>query len=398
MRRDARAVGVGDRGRLGRRRRLRRVAASSSRSPLPWPGRSPSTPPSTTPRTASRCSAASGSPGSTTPTSTSGAPWRPGSCSAAATAWRLRLAEAALDGRRRATHIDLEGAGEQTRQAVREEVGRIAALTGAARRTALADAGLLAPHYPPPYGRGAGAVDQIVIDEELRAAGHPDARARHRAPGRCRRSSSTATTRSASGSSARACAARSPGASCSASPAPGSDLAALRTRAERVDGGWRLTGQKVWTSLAREADWAICLARTEPGRAAAPGHHLLPRRHAVRRDRDPAAARADRGRGVQRGVPRRRRRAGRLRGRGGRRRLEARPHHAGQRAGGDGRQVAGGQRRARARGGRRGQGARRGGPAAARTGRRRGDHGEGARAAVDAARGRPASVLGRSRR
>ncbi|MGA2521215.1 MAG: acyl-CoA dehydrogenase family protein [Acidimicrobiales bacterium] len=55
-------------------------------------------------------------------------------------------------------------------------------------------------------------------------------------------------------------------------PDAGSDLAAVRTVARKVPGGWELEGSKVWTSYAQFADWAVCLARSDP---AAPKHKGL---------------------------------------------------------------------------------------------------------------------------
>ncbi|MFE1438171.1 acyl-CoA dehydrogenase family protein [Streptomyces sp. NPDC058739] len=59
-------------------------------------------------------------------------------------------------------------------------------------------------------------------------------------------------------------------------PEAGSDLAGVRTRAERAgDGTYRISGQKIWTSFAHEADWCFVLARTDPGSRRHHGLSLL---------------------------------------------------------------------------------------------------------------------------
>ena len=55
-------------------------------------------------------------------------------------------------------------------------------------------------------------------------------------------------------------------------PEAGSDLAAIRSTATKVEGGWRLTGQKTWSSRAAFADWGFGIFRSEPGSTR---HHGL---------------------------------------------------------------------------------------------------------------------------
>ena len=133
-------------------------------------------------------------------------------------------------------------------------MAEIAGLPEPERRQALVDAGYLTPHWPEPHGLAADAVTQLVIDQELGAAGveRPDLKIGGWA----------APTILGQGSDEQRARFVRPTllgeltwCQLFSEPGAGSDLASLRTRAQQVDGGWRLTGQKVWTSLAHEADW-----------------------------------------------------------------------------------------------------------------------------------------------
>ena len=180
-----------------------------------------------------------------------------------------RLAARAVDGVRREVALDLDGRDEPLRAGIRARVAEIAAAPHDRRRAGLADAGYLAPHWPAPYGLGADAVTQVVIDQELARAGveRPDlVIAGWAVPTILAHGTEEQRERFVRPSllgELTWC-------QLFSEPGAGSDLASLRTRAVKVDGGWRINGQKVWTSLADRAHWAICLARTDPD---VPQHH-----------------------------------------------------------------------------------------------------------------------------
>ena len=165
-------------------------------------------------------------------------------------------------GVRRTGQIDFGGQDAEFRDAARREAQAIAVLPEGERRIALAESGFLAPHWPAPYGLGAGPVQQLVIDQELHAAGveRPDlVIGGWAAPTILEHGSDEQRQRFLAPTL------RGEITWCQlfSEPGAGSDLASLRTKAEPIDGGWLLTGQKVWTSVAERADWGVCLARTD---------------------------------------------------------------------------------------------------------------------------------------
>lgn len=181
-----------------------------------------------------------------------------------ATLWHQRLADLALAGTRRELRVELPPESEQIRADVRAELAPARELAEADRAGYLAEHGYTAPHLPAPWGKGADPVTQLVIAEELAATGlrpHDMVIGNWVVPTLIEHGSEAQRARfvppSLAGSMVWCQLFSEPGA--------GSDLAGLSTRAEKVEGGWRINGQKVWTSLARQADYGILLARTDAG-------------------------------------------------------------------------------------------------------------------------------------
>ena len=128
----------------------------------------------------------------------------------------------------------------------------------------LAEAGYVAPHWPKPWGLDADPIHQILIDEELSAAG-------------VKRPSNTigigwaGPTIVHGGTEAQKerylfplLAAEEIWCQLFSEPGSGSDLASLSTRAVRDGDEWVVNGQKIWTSLAQHSQLGILIARTDP--------------------------------------------------------------------------------------------------------------------------------------
>jgi alkylation response protein AidB-like acyl-CoA dehydrogenase len=128
----------------------------------------------------------------------------------------------------------------------------------------LAEAGYVVPHWPAPYGLDADPIHQLIIDEELAAAGV-------RRPVNPIGIGWAAPTILLAGTEEQkdrwlwpALAGEEGWCQLFSEPDSGSDLASLSTRAERDGDEWVVNGSKIWTSGGHVSTWGILIARTDP--------------------------------------------------------------------------------------------------------------------------------------
>ncbi len=169
----------------------------------------------------------------------------------------------------RPVDIDLDPDTEKLRAEIRAEVAALKEMDREPRKVAMAEAGWVLPYLPAPWGRAASPVEQIIIAQEF-AAG----RVKRPQVGIAAWIIPSIVAFGTDEQKQRLLPPTFRGemiwCQLFSEPGAGSDLAGLTTKATRVDGGWRITGQKIWTTAAQYSQWGALLARTDP---SAPKHN-----------------------------------------------------------------------------------------------------------------------------
>ncbi|MGH9086329.1 MAG: acyl-CoA dehydrogenase [Acidimicrobiales bacterium] len=163
----------------------------------------------------------------------------------------------------RSKDIKLPPEADAIREEVRAFAQSIAGLSAEAQRGELIETGYVMPHWPKPYGRDAGAVEQLVIEQEFAEAG-----VQRPSYGITAWNILTLIQYATKDQLARwvlpALEQEVIWCQLFSEPDAGSDAAGVKTRATRVDGGWLVNGQKVWTSGAHYSRMGFATVRTNP--------------------------------------------------------------------------------------------------------------------------------------
>jgi alkylation response protein AidB-like acyl-CoA dehydrogenase len=167
------------------------------------------------------------------------------------------------DGVVRERTVELPPEAETLRDEIRSFAQSVKDLDDEARKLKLIETGYVMPHWPTPWGRGAGAIEQLVIEQEFAEAGFKRPSysitgwviltlIQHATDDQVARWVRPALTQEVVW--------------CQlfSEPDAGSDAAGVKTKATRVDGGWLVNGQKVWTSGAHYSGFGLATVRTNP--------------------------------------------------------------------------------------------------------------------------------------
>ncbi|GAA3231407.1 acyl-CoA dehydrogenase [Actinocorallia longicatena] len=176
--------------------------------------------------------------------------------------WAADVADLGLAGGRREVELELDDDTAPIRERIRTEIEPLKAIEGKNElNAAMGDQGWTVPHFPTPWGRGANPIEQILIQQELRAA---KIKSPNLVIGAWLVPSLVAYGTEEQKERFLRPTLRGQIVWCQlfSEPGAGSDLASLSMKAERVEGGFKLTGQKIWTSVAQFAQWGFCIART----------------------------------------------------------------------------------------------------------------------------------------